>query len=486
MKVFIKIGLALVSVVLLIAGCKKFYDPVLDQHEYKPDSSGPTTAVNKRHVLVIGIDGLPASELKAIAPTNIVGLLPNAKYSWNVALPVIRTEKDVTTDGVLTVAFENASGAAAANGSSKLVDNNVSSYFSCGPIQPYLPNLWAQQEYRANLPVVEAYTMTSATEAASQNWRDPGTWTLQAANDINGPWVVLDNRSGEIFTARGQTKRFEVSNTTPYRFYRLVVSSIVAINFTGYLQLAEWRLVKYLLSSGGNAGSWAGMITGNDISQHRVFDSSFYPRPVDSSAGTPLSPNLSALRLLYNYKPGAFRTAAISSWGNLVNTLLKDADVKVVTGGDTDTKDQTVRVLKTDSARVIITQFGDVYNKGLQYGFSKTSAPYADAVGRTDGYIGEMLNALKSRPGYTNEEWMVVITTTQGGSGVDRAPIAPGFFVAYNPMFKSQDLSLTNPAVNVLQQDLTPQLLYWMKVPQSAAVQKGQLWLDRFGIEFLK
>lgn len=486
MKIFIKTTLTLVLVLLFITGCKKFYDPVLDQNVYKPDSSNATASGSKRHVLVIGVDGLPASVVKAIAPANILGLLPNAKYSWDVALPVIRTESDVTGDGSLTVAFENASGAAAANGSSKLVDNNISSFYSCGPIQPYLPNLWVQQEYKANLPVVEAYTMTSATENSTQNWRDPRDWTIQAANDPGGPWTTLDTRYGEIFTARNQTRRYEIENTTPYRYYRLVISAINAIQYTGYLQLSEWRMIKYLLSSGGNAGSWAGMMTGNDITRHRVFDSSFYPRPIDSSATTPLSPNLSVLRLLYNYKPGAIRTAAVSSWGNLVNTMLRDADVKVATGSDADTKDQAVRILQTDSARVIVTQFGDVYHKGVQYGFSNLAAPYADAVSRTDGYIGEILNALKSRSNYNNEEWLVIVTTTQGGSGLDRAPIAPGFFVAYNPMFKSQDLTLTNPAVNVLQQDLTPQILYWMKVPQSSAVQKGQLWLDRFGIEFLK
>ena len=486
MKTFINTAFAWMVILLLTTGCKKFYDPVLDQNQYKPDSSNSVAATNKRRVLVIGIDGLPASVVKSVAPSNIMGLLPHSKYSWDVALPVIRTESDITLDGSLKVALELSAGAAGVNGSSKLVDYNPASFYYAGPIQSYLPNLWIQQEFSSNLPVVEAYELTSAPENATQNWRDPKDWTIQASNDVNGPWVILDTKYGEIFTARNQTKRYEIENTVPYRYYRMVISAINAIQYTGYLQLAEWHLIKYLLTSGGNAGSWTGMLTGKDITQHRVFDSSFYPKPIDSSATTPLSPNISVLQLLYNHKPGTIRTAAVSSWNNLVNTMLRDADLKVKTNSDADTKDQLVNILKNDSARVIISQFGDVFLNGMQYGFTETATPYLNAISKTDNYVGEIMEALQSRSTYKDEEWLVIVTTTQGGSGLDRAPISPGFFIAQNPAFQSQDLSLMNPAVNVLQQDLTPQILYWMKTPQSSAIQKGQLWLDRFSIEFLK
>jgi hypothetical protein len=38
-----------------------------------------------------------------------------------------------------------------------------------------------------------------------------------------------------------------------------------------------------------------------------------------------------------------------------------------------------------------------------------------DAISTLDGYVGEILTALKARPGYTNENWMIAITSNYGG-----------------------------------------------------------------------
>ena len=228
------------------------------------------------------------------------------------------------------------------------------------------------------------------------------------------------------------------------------------------------------------------MMTGNARTIHQISDSSFYAKPADTTNSIPVSPNLTALRLAHDYNFD-IKSVAISSWGNLVRTLLADADKKLVTTNDEDTKNKAVEILKTDPSHVFVTQFGDVFNARVQFGASNSTPQFVDAVSKTDGYIKELLDAIKSRPNYNKEEWLVLITSTQGGSGMG-VPIdlSRSFLIAYNPLFKEQNLVNMNPVINVQQEDVARQILYWMKVPSTQAIQTGRQWLDRFGAEFIK
>ncbi|RZL50906.1 MAG: DUF4983 domain-containing protein [Pedobacter sp.] len=63
---------------LVYTGCKKYENPAPVFEEFKP------TVNTQRKVLIISIDGLTGSELKAIAPTNIEALRKTSKYSYDV------------------------------------------------------------------------------------------------------------------------------------------------------------------------------------------------------------------------------------------------------------------------------------------------------------------------------------------------------------------------------------------------------------------
>lgn len=481
---FINHFILLVSTGLFIGltGCEKFSDPGLDQETYTPDSTS-IYSKNKRRVLLVGIDGLPAEAVQRIAPPNIMGMISNAKYSWNVEPLLIATgEEDITSKGTLSVRLENASGANAAEGSSKLVNGSITDMYSCGPINTILPNLWFQLRFPINPPVVEAYTVTSGIGTVTV--RDPKHWTFEGSNDGN-TWTVLDRQTDHVFSARSQTKKFSFKNRIAYNYYRMVVSDIFNIAATGFYHQGEWRLIQLTYFPGlNNTSSWASMMTGNIRTVHRILDSTFYALPVDTTNTIPVSPNLTALRLLHDYNYG-LKSVAISSWGNLVNTLLADADKKIVTSDDEDTKNKAVDRLKNDTSQVFIAQLGDVYNKLAQYG--TTSPEYVASVRKADGYIKELTDAIKTRADYANEEWLVLLTTTLGGASIGKVfDPTPGFLMAYNPVFKSQDLSKMNPVINVQLQDVARQIIYWMKVPNTQAIQTGALWLDRFGVEFIK
>ncbi|MFZ4558073.1 MAG: discoidin domain-containing protein, partial [Pseudanabaena sp.] len=95
---------------------------------------------------------------------------------------------------------------------------------------------WLQYQFGNNAAsAVNQYSLTSANDA---NTRDPKNWKILGSNDgVN--FVLLDQRTGEVFSDRGQTRTFSFVNTTAYKYYRFDVS---ANNGAAELQLAEWKL----------------------------------------------------------------------------------------------------------------------------------------------------------------------------------------------------------------------------------------------------
>src|SRR5262249_7657823 len=80
------------------------------------------------------------------------------------------------------------------------------------------------------------YALTSANDAAE---RDPRDWTLQGSNDGQS-WSTLDSQTGQMFSARFQTKEYRFANTTAYKFYKLDITANAG--GVALVQLAEWQL----------------------------------------------------------------------------------------------------------------------------------------------------------------------------------------------------------------------------------------------------
>jgi hypothetical protein len=147
--------------------------------------------------------------------------------------PDPEVETDITYLGTLSVNLENSGGPTAGEGSPKLVDANLDSKYL---INPYANNLYMQISFKTAQRVA-SYKLTSANDAPG---RDPKDWKLQASND-GTTWVDLDTRKGETFDARGLTKRYDFTNITDYKIYRI---SVTANGGDSLFQLAEWSLIK--------------------------------------------------------------------------------------------------------------------------------------------------------------------------------------------------------------------------------------------------
>lgn len=80
------------------------------------------------------------------------------------------------------------------------------------------PTPWLAYRLPGEGAMVRYYTLTSGTRGD-----DPRSWTLRGSDD-GAVWTVLDERSGEEFRWRRQTRPFSVANPGTYRQYRLDIT----------------------------------------------------------------------------------------------------------------------------------------------------------------------------------------------------------------------------------------------------------------------
>lgn len=147
--------------------------------------------------------------------------------------PETEPEMDITIYGKLTVNHENSGGSGAGEGSPKVVDDDYSTKFL---INPYVNDLFLQLTFPGGIAVT-SYVLASANDAPG---RDPKNWDLIASNDGEN-WTTLESKTGYTFPDRDFKVRFDISNTTKYKFYRLNIKEIAG--GTGLFQMAEWRLI---------------------------------------------------------------------------------------------------------------------------------------------------------------------------------------------------------------------------------------------------
>lgn len=95
---------------------------------------------------------------------------------------------------------------------------------------------WLQYQLTAPQPLV-SYTLTSGNDEPD---RDPKDFRVLASAD-GTDWVTVDERSGELFTGRGQTRSFTLATpSTDYLYYRLDVLATRSATST-IVQLAGWE-----------------------------------------------------------------------------------------------------------------------------------------------------------------------------------------------------------------------------------------------------
>jgi predicted alpha-1,2-mannosidase len=140
---------------------------------------------------------------------------------WATALaaapPSITTDDNVPKP--LRDALGNGSGVATASGGDApagLVDDNSGTEVTLAGAHP-----WIQYRFSGDVKhQARFYTLTSGT---GDPGADPRSWVVQGSND-GTTWKVLDQRQGETFKWRSQTRAFKLTRPGTYVYYRIEVT----------------------------------------------------------------------------------------------------------------------------------------------------------------------------------------------------------------------------------------------------------------------
>jgi predicted AlkP superfamily pyrophosphatase or phosphodiesterase len=154
-----------------------------------------------------------------------------------------------------------------------------------------------------------------------------------------------------------------------------------------------------------SGNGWSTMLTGVWHTKHNVQDNNF------------TNPNFANyqdfLTKAEAYNPG-LGTISLAHWSPINDKIIQTADVKTNLATDLAVKNAAVAALQNDNPDILFVDFDDVDHAGHSYGFSSNVAQYVSSIKTTDTYIGEIVAAMKNRPSYNNEDWLVVLTTDHG------------------------------------------------------------------------
>lgn len=201
-----------------------------------------------------------------------------------------------------------------------------------------------------------------------------------------------------------------------------------------------------------DAATWKTLISGVSYSKHKIKDSTFiYSAPAGSDPHDAQPPSYPSIfsRILTTPR-ASLSSVLISPWANMTNKLggelLNNA---MAVSNDQVVKDSAISVLTKRNADIIVLNFNGVSKAGITGAFSAGNATYRAAVTTIDGYIGEIMTALKARPNYNKtEEWLVVVTSTHGGLGNSygggTAAETDVLTLYYNENIKKQELTTSS------------------------------------------
>lgn len=153
--------------------------------------------------------------------------------------------------------------------------------------------------------------------------------------------------------------------------------------------------------------NWASLLTGVSKTKHGVVNNDFSNNRFETYP------------LLYRRIKDADPETNIRVFTS--STLFKeqltaDADESELLAGDEEVKMAVISALGNEEVDFITAHFGDPNSVGAAVGYDASKPEYRDAILDFDAKLGEILDVLHARPSYGEESWLVVVTSSIGGT----------------------------------------------------------------------
>ncbi len=155
--------------------------------------------------------------------------------------------------------------------------------------------------------------------------------------------------------------------------------------------------------------SWSTMLTGVWHGKHGVTNNNY--------TGSDFNTYPYFVTRAKQYRPD-LKAVQVTSWDPMSSAVYNDGwDEKIVVPSDDACEAAGIATLADPDLDVLFIHIDDCDAQGHANGFSTTVPSYMNQIDYIDGQLKRILNALKARANYANEDWLVVMTTDHGGIG---------------------------------------------------------------------
>lgn len=164
--------------------------------------------------------------------------------------------------------------------------------------------------------------------------------------------------------------------------------------------------------------SWSTMLTGVWEAKHKVTNNSysgadFNNYPYFTNYAKRVKPDLKAVQIV-TWNPMA--EAGVNAGGNVFNSMWDRTIDPGDLGQGVVTATAKIQLLDPD-LDILFIHFDEVDAAGHGFGFAPDVPQYMNAIEGADAEIGEVIAAVKARPTYDQEDWLILSTTDHGGNG---------------------------------------------------------------------
>jgi hypothetical protein len=159
--------------------------------------------------------------------------------------------------------------------------------------------------------------------------------------------------------------------------------------------------------------AWSSLLTGVWPHKHGVHDNTF------EGADFGRFPHFFAR--LKERRPDAFTVSAVD-WIPIDQHIVGDtgADVRFVWDyedeGDEKVVGAVIDALAGHDADIVFVYFADLDVAGHEHGFHPAAPDYVAQLEEIDSQIGRILDAVRRRRGYPDEDWLILVFTDHGGT----------------------------------------------------------------------
>lgn len=127
---------------------------------------------------------------------------------------------------------------------------------------------------------------------------------------------------------------------------------------------------------------------------------------------------------------------SIANW-TPIHKILQDGDASYSGSASNDARvaSKVAAVLEKEDVDIMFVQLDQVDHAGHTHDYTAESEKYLKAIKKSDKQVGKMVSALEKRANYSNETWLIIISTDHGGSNFGHGKNIPEhttvFYMAY-------------------------------------------------------